>query len=764
MSTPRPPASRLHEPTPHESATLHVTGHARYTDDLEDPPGLLHGFPVGSPVAHGRLRAVRWDAAGLPAGTRILVAADIPGSRRIGTVVHDEPLLADDELSHVGQPVALALGPSRELARLAAAMVVVEADPLPALLDLDAALAAESFLTAPHRIERGDVEGALASAAWVVSGETRTPGQDHFYLETHNAIAWLDEDGAMRVHSSTQHPTEVQHTVAHVLGWPSARVVSQVARMGGGFGGKESQSAAFAALCAVGVAATGRPVRVRLDRGQDMATTGKRHPFLGRWRAGFTADGRIVALDLQLWSDGGYSTDLSAAVMDRAVQHCDGGCFVPNLRVVGRACRTHLPSNTAFRGFGGPQGAAMMWDVLHHAARHWGLPVEELYARNLYAPGQRTHYGQPVPDPRHRSMLERIRRDAEVSQRRGEIARWNATHPWSRRGLGVHPVQFGISFGVSFLNQAGALVLVYSDGSVQVNHGGTEMGQGLHTKLRAIAASTFGLPADSVRVMTTSTDKVPNTSATAASVGSDINGQAVLDACLQIQTRMLRVAESLVGTGAEFQDGEARGPAGTVSWTDLCRRCWLDRVPLSATGFYATPGVHYDRVRGQGSPYFYFAYGVAVAEVEVSALTGEHRVLRLDVLQDCGDSLNPLIDQGQVEGALVQGMGWLTGEEVLFDRDGRVRTRGPSTYKIPTGGDVPTDFRVTLLPNATQPGVIGGSKAVGEPPLLLAFAVASALRDAVTSWPSGGGAAMALPYTPESLLREVCRRTGQPWG
>jgi xanthine dehydrogenase molybdopterin binding subunit len=585
-------------------------------------------------------------------------------------------------------------------------------------------------------------------------------GQDHFYLETHASLALPEEGGSMRLLSSTQHPTEAQKMAARVLGIGAHQVVCEVPRMGGGFGGKESQSTAIACLAALGGYRTGRPCKVWLPRHEDMATTGGRHPFQSHYRAGFAADGRLLALDATLYADAGWTTDLSLAIVDRALFHLDNACFVEHARFEGHACHTDKPTSTAFRGFGGPQGMIVLAHAIRQGAVALGLPPEQVHRASYYgpAPRDRTPYGQQVPSPRIAAMHDRLVVQADLAGRRAQIAAWNASSPWRKRGIALQPLKFGISFTAGLLNQAGALVLVYADGTVQVNHGGTEMGQGLHTKMLAVACDTLGVPATSVRVMPTSTEKVPNTSATAASSGSDLNGQALRLACEEVRGRMAPVAAELLSCAEaelRWQDGAVHGPEGrSVPFAQVAASCWVRRISLSSTGYYATPGIQYDRERGQGTPFFYFAYGVAIVEVEVLGLTGEHRVRRVDILHDVGDSLVPDIDVGQVEGAFVQGLGWLTGEEVLVRPDGAVLTVGPSTYKIPSVGDVPLDLRVTLLEHQPQEGTIGGSKAVGEPPLMLAIAVLGALEEAIGAF-GEGPVDLAVPATGEAILRAV---------
>jgi xanthine dehydrogenase large subunit len=732
--------SRLHQDAPHESAHLHVTGEAVYVADLPGPAGTLHAALVPSPVARGRLLGV--DPSALPEGTPFFTAADVPGHLHIGPSVQDEPLLARDELIYLGQPVAMVLGATPAEALALARSVKVQVEELPPILGIEAAIEADSWLTEPHRIARGDVEAAFASAVHLVEGRIESPAQDHFYLETHAALVLPEEDGCLRVLSSTQHPSEVQAEVAAVLGLASHRVGCEVPRLGGGFGGKESQASLFACLAALGTFHTGRAVKLVLDRDEDMANTGKRHPFRLDYRFGFDADGGILGAQVQLFSDGGATADLSGPVMDRALFHVDNTCYLPAVDLVGRVCRTNRPSNTAFRGFGGPQGMLALEEALDRLAERLELDPAELRRKNLYREGQPAPFGQAITNNRLPRLLDELLESSDYAARRERIAAFNAGSPYLKRGLGLQLVKFGISFTMSLLNQAGALVQIYRDGSVQLNHGGTEMGQGLHTKMRAVAAEALGVETSAVRVMRTHTGKVPNTSATAASSGTDLNGAAVRAACQTLNERLDPVRAEL-------------GPQATLA--ELASAAWARQISLSATGFYATPGIAYDHTTGQGTPFFYFAFGGGVFEVELNGLTGEHRLVRADILHDVGDGLVPSIDLGQVEGAFVQGMGWMTGEEVLLDQAGRCLTHGPSTYKIPSVGDIPLDLRVALLQDAPQPGVVGGSKAVGEPPFVLGMGLIRALRQAVGAF-GPGEVELSLPATGEALLRAVSRQ------
>ncbi|HPA01896.1 MAG TPA: xanthine dehydrogenase molybdopterin binding subunit [Chiayiivirga sp.] len=752
-------------PLPHESAAGHVTGRALYADEQLPPQGLLSLWPVVSPHAHARiLRIDARDAAALPGVEAVLTSADIPGENDSGAILHDEPVIAADTVSFHGQSVAWVLAKDDATARAAAARVRVEYEPLPAILGIEAALAANAFHLPPAQIARGDAPAALAEAPVLLEGALRIGGQEHFYLETQASWACADGEGGVQVTSSTQHPSETQAIVARVLGLPASRVVCRSPRMGGGFGGKETQANPYAAVAALAAWRTGRPVRIKLERGLDMRMTGKRHPFLARWRVGCERDGTLRAMDVELFADGGWSCDLSPAVLSRAMVHVDNACFCPNVRVVGRICRTHLPSNTAFRGFGGPQGVLVAEEILEQIARHLGLPAHEVHARNFYREGQTTHYGQPVRDNHMARLWRQALEESDLLARRARIAEFNAGSRHRKRGLAITPIKFGISFNKTEYNQAGALLHAYTDGSLQLHHGGTEMGQGLHTKMLAVAARTLGVHVSRLRIMPTATDKVPNTSATAASTGADLNGPAVKAACETLLARLRPVAAALLEAAPdeiEFADDRAlvrTDPARATGFTALLQAAYARRVSLSATGFYATPGLSWDPATSQGHPFHYFAFGAAACEVEVDGDTGVHRLLRVDVLHDVGDSLHPAIDRGQIEGGFVQGLGWLTCEELRFSDQGRLLTDAPSTYKIPTLGEVPVDFRVQLYAPPTPPRTasVFGSKAVGEPPLMLAIAAREAIREAVAAFGRDPRRVeLAAPATPEAIFRAI---------
>ncbi|UUU38649.1 xanthine dehydrogenase molybdopterin binding subunit [Streptomyces sp. NBC_00162] len=759
---------------PHESANLHVTGTALYTDDLvHRTKDVLHAYPVQVMKAHGRITALRTGPAlAVPGVVRVLTGADVPGVNDAG-MKHDEPLFPD-EVMFYGHAVAWVLAETLEAARLGAAAVEVELDEQPSLITLQDAIAADSFHGARPVMLAGDVDAGFGDSAHVFTGEFQFSDQEHFYLETHAALAHVDEGGQMFVQSSTQHPSETQEIVAHVLGLHSHEVTVQCLRMGGGFGGKEMQPHGFAAIAALGARLTGRPVRLRLNRTQDLTMSGKRHGFHAEWKIGFDADGRIQALDATLTADGGWSLDLSEPVVARALCHIDNTYWIPNARIAGRIAKTNKVSNTAFRGFGGPQGMLVIEDIMGRCAPLLGLDPMELRERNFYRQGHSTPYGQPVLHPERISTIwQQVQEDAAIADRKLEIAAFNTAHPNTKRALAITGIKFGISFNLTAFNQAGALVLIYKDGSVLINHGGTEMGQGLHTKMLQVAATTLGIPLHKVRLAPTRTDKVPNTSATAASSGADLNGAAVKNACEQLRERLLQVAGTQLGVSASdvrIVEGVARalGNDKELAWDDLVRTAYFQRVQLSAAGFYRTEGLHWDAKTFQGSPFKYFSYGAAATEVEVDGFTGAYRIRRVDIVHDVGDSLSPMIDIGQVEGGFVQGAGWLTLEDLRWDSGdgpnrGRLLTQAASTYKLPSFSEMPEEFNVRLLENATEEGAVYGSKAVGEPPLMLAFSVREALRQAAAAFgPGGVSVELASPATPEAVYWaiEAVRRGG----
>ncbi len=763
------PSRALH----HESAVGHVTGRALYVDDTAQRRKMLEVWPVCAP--HARATILRRDvtkarqALGIHA---VLLAEDIPGENNTGPVRHDEPLLADKEILFHGQMVAFVVGESLAACRAAAALVEVDYEPRPAVIGLPAARAQGSYHTEPHALKRGDAAAALAASPAKLEGEFEFGGQEHFYLEAHAAWAEAGEDGTVLVNSSTQHPSEIQAIVAEVLHLARHKVVVEAPRMGGGFGGKETQGNAFAALVALAAVKTGRPVRVQLDRDLDMKLTGKRHPFHSKFSVGYDHDGRLLAAQVELVSDGGWSLDLSTAINDRALFHLDNAYYIPAVHFSGRVAKTNVTSHTAFRGFGGPQGIMVIEEVMDRVARRLGLPPEVVRERNLYhgtGETNRTHYHEDIGDNRIQDIWQQVLTKADFTKRRAEVDQWNQVNPHMKRGLAITPVKFGISFTLSHYNQAGAYVVIYTDGTVQVNHGGTEMGQGLHTKILGVAMRELGLHAGSIRLMTTSTDKVPNTSATAASSGADLNGAAVAAACVTLRERLAGVAAPLLGIAPEKVEfahgcvGERGHQENKLPFAKVCSHAYAARVSLAATGYYKTPDIRWDWTKAEGRPFHYFACGAAVAEVEVDGFSGMHRVRRVDIVHDVGDSLNPGVDRGQIEGGFVQGMGWLTREELKWDQQGRLLTHSASTYQIPAFSDAPIEFNVTLLPKAAQLDVIHGSKAVGEPPLMLAFSVREALRDAVAAFgPAGGEVRLASPATGEAIFAAIQARVAAP--
>jgi xanthine dehydrogenase large subunit len=753
----------VHAAVRHDSAVGHVTGAARYLDDVPTVPGTLEASLVLSPHAHARICRIDLSRAlAAPGVVAAVTAADIPGKNDIAPIRSDEPALAAGVVEYEGQPVAAIAADTFDQARAAARLVEIVYEPLPAVLSIEEAMARESFVSPPQTMVRGEVEPALAGSPQRLSGELRCGGQDHFYLEGQIALAVPGEDADMEIWSSTQHPTEVQHGVAHLLGLPFNAVTVEVRRMGGAFGGKESQATIIAGIAAVLAFKARRPVKLRLPRDDDMRATGKRHPFLIRYDVGFDGEGRIHALDLTLAADGGSVADHTPAVLTRALCHADNCYFLPNVRFRGLPCKTNTVSNTAFRGYGGPQGMLAIETVIEAVARQLGLPVHTVRRRNFYGIGRNdlTPYGMTVEDNIIERVVDELDRSVGLAAWRRDVANFNRQSPVVKKGLATMPIKFGISFNRPALNQAGALVHVYTDGSVVLNHGGTEMGQGLFIKVAQVVAEVFAIDLDHVRVSATSTAKVPNTSATAASSGSDLNGMAALHAAEQIKSRMTEVAAEHFAVPAQeivFSSNRIYAGNRSLSFAELAALSWEKRVSLSAAGFYSTPKIHWDFATHTGRPFFYFVYGAAAAEVAIDTLTGESRVLRAELIQDCGRSLNPAIDLGQIEGAFVQGMGWLTTEELWWDAEGHLRTHGPSTYKIPGSRDVPPVFNARILSDApNREATIFRSKAVGEPPLMLAISVWLAIRDAIASLADYRLAPqLDAPATPERVLAAI---------
>ena len=736
------PAALMIDATPHavarsaqhESAHLHVTGEAIYTDDIAAPRGTLSAAIGYAPAANAVLRSVDVSAVlNAPGVIKVFTARDVPGVNNYGGIVQDDPILATDLIEYHGQPVFMVVAESHLLARKAAKLAKYDLEIRTPILSIDEALAAKSYVLDPVVTGRGDADAALARSPHRLSGKTACGGQDHFYLEGMIAMAHPVEDGQIAIHCSTQHPTEVQHIVARAMALPDAKVRVECRRMGGGFGGKESQPALFASLCAMAAARLGQSVKLRLDRDDDMIITGKRHPFQFEFDVGFDDDGRILGADLMLASDCGYSADLSGPVNARAICHVDNAYYLADVRIRNFPCKTNKVSNTAFRGFGGPQGMFVIEHVMDEIAHALGRDPLDVRQHNLYGVTERnvTHYGQTVDDNILHNIVPELERRADYRARRAALREHNKTSRIIKRGIALTPVKFGISFNASHLNQAGALVNIYSDGSVMVNHGGTEMGQGLFTKVQQVVAEELGIDLKRIRVSATDTSKVPNTSATAASSGSDLNGMAARDACQTLRLRLAKFAAEKWEVDASSirfcDDGIATGTGHDIKrwgFADLVHDAWFARISLSAQGFYKTPKIHWNRDTFKGRPFYYFAYGVACAQVAIDTLTGELKVERVDILHDVGSSLNPALDIGQIEGAFIQGMGWLTAEALVWNAKGALTTHAPSTYKIPTAADVPEVFNVWLVENSpNREDTIYRSKAVGEPPLMLALAV-----------------------------------------
>src|SRR5271170_107017 len=747
----------------HDSAPLHVSGQAQYCDDIVLPENALHAAFGMSPIAHGRIISLDLAAvAAAPGVAAIAVAGDIPGENNYGGAVHDDPIFAEDGVQYAGQPIFAVAASSTRTARVAARRAQLDLTPLPALLDIRAALAAKSYVLPSQTMRRGDPRAQLELAPRRLASTVVIGGQDHFYLEGHISVALPQDDGAMLIHSSTQHPTEVQSIVAHALGVSANQIVVQCRRMGGGFGGKESQAALIAAAAAVLARKTGKPVKLRLDRDADMLMTGKRHDFIADYEAGFNDEGRLLALSVMLASRCGYSADLSGPVNDRAMFHVDNAYYLEHVEITSHRCKTHTVSNTAFRGFGGPQGMMVIESVLDDIARSLGRDPLDVRRLNLYGIDGRnvTHYGQVVEGNRLPAIFDRLERSSGYRRRRAELDRWNRANTIVKRGMALTPVKFGIAFTSTIFNQAGALLQVYTDGTVLLNHGGTEMGQGLHVKVTQVVARELGLPLSAIRITATDTSKIPNTSATAASSGSDLNGKAAQAAAVEIRQRLTALASTIHGVAAQdihFADGFVHVGDKRLPFATLARNAHEARVSLSATGFYRTPKIHWNKQTQVGKPFYYFAFGAAVAEVAVDTLTGETQLLRVDILHDVGTSLNPAIDLGQVEGGFLQGVGWLTSEELYWNGAGQLLTHAPSTYKIPTARDWPAVARVELLQAAPNPeDSIFRSKAVGEPPLMLALSVFHAIRDACAACgPPGCLSSLTAPATPESVLRAI---------
>ncbi|MBC7446165.1 MAG: xanthine dehydrogenase molybdopterin binding subunit [Polaromonas sp.] len=764
-----PPAAVSPPPLPqaagasrfHESARAQVQGAATYVDDIPELKGTLHAAPILSTIAHGRLLGVDTAAALAMPGVRgVVLAGDIPGDPLLGSFAHDEPVFAQDRVEHIGQVIGLVVADTVMQARRAARQVKCRIEALPAILDVHDALQAQSFVLPPVFVRRGAADAALATAAHRLHGTLNVGGQEHFYLEGQIAYVLPQEQNQWLVYSSTQHPGEIQHWVAHALGIASHAVRVECRRLGGGFGGKETQSGQMAVWAAIAARKFKKPVKLRLDRDDDFLVTGKRHPFAYDYTVGFEDSGRITGLKLAMAVNCGFSADLSGPVADRAVFHADNAYFLEDVEIASYRCKTNTQSHTAFRGFGGPQGMVVIEAIMGDIARQLGLEPLAVRRRNLYGIGERdvTHYQMRVEDNILAPLLLKLEQTSLYAKRQEAISAWNSASPVIKRGMALTPVKFGISFTATLFNQAGALVHVYTDGSCQVNHGGTEMGQGLNTKVCQIVADELGIAFEQVLATASDTSKVPNASATAASAGTDLNARAAQYAARNVRDRLAQLVAGLDGCGAKavrFQGGQVSSPAGSRPFTEVVKLAYANRIQLWSDGFYRTPKIHYDKATLTGRPFYYFSYGAACTEVALDTLTGESRVLKVDILQDVGNSINPAIDIGQIEGGFVQGMGWLTTEQLVWNAQGLLTTHAPSTYKIPTTGDIPAHFKVDFWPEPNREDNVFGSKAVGEPPLMLAISVFEALRAAVAAARPGKRVQLDAPATAENVLRAL---------
>ncbi len=760
QTTPASPAAGISRF--HESARAQVAGAATYIDDIPEVRGTLHAAPILSSVAHGTLRGVDTSAALAMPGVRgVVLHTDIPGDKTLAAFAHDEPIFAVDTVQHIGQVVGLVVADSAMAARRAARKVKLDMEALPAVLSVREAHAQQSYVLPPVHVKRGDADAALARATHTLSGSFEVGGQEHFYLEGQIAYVLPLEQNQWWVYSSTQHPGEVQHWVAHAMGVANHAVTVECRRMGGGFGGKETQGGHLAVWAAIAARKFGRAIKLRLDRDDDFMVTGKRHPFAYDYTVGFDDTGLLCGLRLDMLANCGFSADLSGPVADRAIFHADNAYFLEDVSVSSYRCKLNTQSHTAFRGFGGPQGVIVIERIMGDIARTLGLDPLDVRRRNLYGIDTRnvTHYQMKVEDNILDPLMSQLEATSRYRQRRAEIAAFNATSPVIKRGIALTPVKFGISFTATLFNQAGALVHVYTDGSVMVNHGGTEMGQGLNTKVAQIVADELGVPFERVLATAADTSKVPNASATAASSGTDLNGRAAQFAARHVRDNLAAFVAGLDGCGAgavRFAGGQVITPTTTRPFAAVVHAAYANRIQLWSDGFYRTPKIHYDKVTLTGRPFYYFAYGAACTEVAIDTLTGENRVTRVDILHDVGHSINPAIDIGQIEGGYVQGMGWLTTEQLVWNDKGYLSTHAPSTYKIPATGDVPEHFHVDLWPEANREDNVHGSKAVGEPPFMLAVSVYEALRDAVAAVRGGREpVAMNAPATAEEVLRSL---------
>jgi xanthine dehydrogenase large subunit len=760
--------SVVRKPMAHDSAVKHTTGEAVYVDDMLEPTGTLHLAPGFAPIAAGRVTGLDLELIRkAPGVVTVLTAATIPGTNDMSPKgVGDDPIMTPERVNFYGQVLFTVVAETRDQARRAVRLAKIATAPNMPVIDVDDALVAQTTVLPDYVFERGEVMDEIQRAPRQLTGELRVGGQEHFYLEGQVALAIPGEDGDMLVYSSTQHPTEVQHIVAHMLGRPQNAVTVEVRRLGGGFGGKESQASQWAALAALGAHVTGKPCKMRLDRDDDMIITGKRHDFRIDYAVGFDKVGVVRSVDVTLNARCGHSEDLSLGVVDRAMFHADNAYFYPNCRILSRRLKTNTVSNTAFRGFGGPQGMIFAERMMDHIAYTLGRDPLDVRKANFYggAGRDRTPYNMRVEDNILLELVVELERSSEYWARRKTIASFNSSSPVLKKGIALTPLKFGISFTLMPHNQAGALVHLYGDGSISLNHGGTEMGQGLFVKVAQVVAEEFGVGLDRVKITATSTAKVPNASPTAASSGTDLNAQAALAACLAIKDRLYGFIEekwNVTRDRVDFRDGKVLIGNRGVDLAEVAKAAHQARVSLSSTGFYKTPKISWDREKVAGRPYYYFAYGAACSEVTIDTMTGEMKVDRADILHDCGKSLNPAVDIGQIEGGFVQGMGWLTTEELVWNSNGRLMTHAPSTYKIPTASDLPADFRVSLFESGgNREEAIYRSKAVGEPPLMLAISVFSAITDAIASLKPAVMPRLDAPATPEAIMRAIRATTG----
>ncbi len=760
----------------HESARAQVAGAANYIDDIPEIKGTLHAAPILSTIAHGRLKGVDATVALAMPGVRgIVLAGDVPGEPMLATFMHDEPIFASTTVEHIGQVIGVIVADTVMQARRAARKVKLEIEELPAVLTVKDALEKQNYVLPPVRVRRGDAGKAIGRAPHTLHGAFEVGGQEHFYLEGQVAYTVPQEQGQWLIYSSTQHPGEIQHWVSHALRIPNNAVRVECRRMGGGFGGKETQAGHLAVWSALAANKYGRPVKLRFDRDDDFMVTGKRHPFAYEYTVGFDGTGLLCGLELMLAANCGFSSDLSGPVADRAIFHSDNAYFLEDVDVISYRCKLNTQSHTAFRGFGGPQGVIAIETILGDIARALGLDALDVRKRNLYSdeivapktattPEMRrdtTHYQMKVEDNILHPLLDKLEETSSYRARRKTIEAWNAASPVIKRGISITPVKFGISFTATQFNQAGALVHVYTDGSVTVNHGGTEMGQGLNTKIAQVVADELGVPFASVLATAADTSKIPNASATAASSGTDLNGRAAQFAARNVRDNLAAFVGGLDGCGAgavRFEAGQVITPKTTRRFADVVSTAYTNRIQLWSDGFYRTPKIHYDKTTLTGRPFYYFSYGAACTEVAIDTLTGESRVLKVDILHDVGRSINPAIDIGQIEGGFVQGMGWLTTEQLVWNAKGYLSTHAPSTYKIPATGDIPEHFKVDLWPEPNREDNVFGSKAVGEPPFMLAISVWEALREAVASARGNGSVVeMDAPATAENVLKAVQR-------